>query len=85
VLEKMRLLSRATIEGRGGTRYAEEFSRSRGLRQKWKSRGDDRGRGPRVMRDKKSICMYICLHVTPAIVEVRKHVQPELCGSRPPN
>jgi hypothetical protein len=60
-------------------------SRSRGLRQKRKSKGDDRGRGPRVMCDKKSICMYICLHVTPAIVEVRRHVQPELCGSRPPN
>jgi hypothetical protein len=60
-------------------------SRSRGLRQKRKSKGDDRGRGPRVMCDKKSICMYICLHVTLAIVEVRRHVQPELCGSWPPN
>jgi hypothetical protein len=57
-------------------------SRSLGLRQKRKSKGDDRGRGPRVMRDKKSICMYICLHVTPTIVEVRRRVQPEL---RPPN
>jgi hypothetical protein len=37
------------------------------------------------MRDKKSICMYTWLHVTPAIVEVRKHVQPELCGSGPPS
>jgi hypothetical protein len=41
-------------------------SRSRGLRQKRKSKGDDRGRGPRVMGDKKSICLYTCLHVTPA-------------------
>jgi hypothetical protein len=59
-------------------------SRSRGLRQTRKSEGDDRGRGPRVMRDKKSICVCTCLLVTPATVEVRRHVQPELCGSRPP-
>jgi hypothetical protein len=59
-------------------------SRSRRLRQKRKSKEDDRGRGPRVMRDKKSICVCTCLHMTPAIVEVRKHVQPELYGSRPP-
>jgi hypothetical protein len=30
VLEKMRLLSRATIEGRGGTQYAEELAGAEG-------------------------------------------------------
>jgi hypothetical protein len=30
VLEKMRLLSRATIEGRGGTRYAKELAGAEG-------------------------------------------------------
>jgi hypothetical protein len=30
VLEKVRLLSRATIEGRGGTRYAEELAGAEG-------------------------------------------------------
>jgi hypothetical protein len=82
VLEKVRLLSHATIEGRGGTRCAEELAGAEGSVGNEKSKGDDRGRSPRVMRDKKSI--YICLHVTLAIVEVRRHVRPESCGSWPP-
>jgi hypothetical protein len=34
-------------------------SRSRGLCRKRKSKGDDRGRSPRVMRDNESIYIYI--------------------------
>jgi hypothetical protein len=65
VLEKMRLLSRAIIEGRRNS-MCRGVSWSRGLRQERKSKGDDRGRSPRVILDKKSF--YMCLHVTLAIV-----------------
>jgi hypothetical protein len=53
--------------------------RSRGFHQKMKSNGYERGRSPRNIHDKKSI-LYKCLHVTAAIVCVRRNVQPESCG-----
>jgi hypothetical protein len=58
--------------------------RSRGFHRELESKGDDRGCGPRVMRDKKSIYIYTCLHVTLAIVRPWRSVQSECCGARPP-
>jgi hypothetical protein len=84
VLERMQLLSRATIEGRGGTRYAEELAGAEGSVRNGSRREMTVAVAPASCAT-RSRFIHICLHVTQAIVEVRRHVHPESCGSWPPN
>jgi hypothetical protein len=68
MLEKMRLLSRATIQGCGETSICRGVSRSQWFRQEQELKGDDCGHSPRIIHDKKSIYICMCLHMTLAIV-----------------
>jgi hypothetical protein len=67
VLEKMRLLSRATIEGRGRTRYAEELAGAEGSVRNGSRREMTVAVAP-ASCTARSRFIYMCLYVTLAIV-----------------
>jgi hypothetical protein len=80
VLEKMRLLSRATIQGRGGTRYVEELAGAEGSVRNGSQKGMNVAVAPASFTT-RSRFIYKRLHVTMAVMQVRRNVQPESCGS----
>jgi hypothetical protein len=55
----MRLLSRATIQGRGGSRFVEDLNGGQGVRRNMKSIRYKRGRSLRIIHDKESIYVNI--------------------------
>jgi hypothetical protein len=55
LLGKMRLLSRATIQGRGGSRFVEDLNGAGGVHRNMKSIRYKRGRSLRIIHDKESI------------------------------
>jgi hypothetical protein len=58
VLEKVRLLSCATIEGRGGTRYAEELAGAEGSVRNKSRRGMTMAVAPHHARQEVDIYMF---------------------------